>query len=178
MQKEVFVDVKGYEGLYEVSNLGNVKSVERKSWNGFTLIRQPEIILKTGNNGKGYLFVNLSKDNKVKQFYVHRLVAIAFIKNEEDKPQVNHIDGNKANNNVENLEWLTCSENNKHAFETNLRKAPLHEKKQKPFICVETKEYFYSLGDYKNKTGNDREGPRKVLTGKRKQYKGFTFKYI
>lgn len=107
--KEIFKDIKGYEGLYQISNFGNVKSLKRN------------IILKPSSNRKGYLHIILYKNHKSKNSIIHRLVAQAFIPNPENKPQVNHIDGNKRNNNVNNLEWVTNSENQKHAFKLHLQ---------------------------------------------------------
>lgn len=98
---EVFKYIEGYEGLYQISNYGNVKSL----WYG------KERILKPSADGNGYLFVNLYKDAKRKHHQVHRLVAQAFIPNPDNLPQVNHKDECKINNSVENLEWCTCEYN-------------------------------------------------------------------
>lgn len=100
-------DIPGYEGLYQVSSLGNVRRGER--------------IKKPHTDHGGYLTVWLSKNAKMKCLKVHRLVAQAFIPNPDDKRTVNHIDGNKKNNGVENLEWATHSENIIHANKTGLR---------------------------------------------------------
>lgn len=99
---EIWKDIEGYEGLYQVSNLGRVRSVDRiggrgRRFNGRIL--KPKV--KTG----GYLLVNFSKEGKRKMFSVHRLVAQAFIPNPEGLPQINHKDENPSNNRVENLEW-------------------------------------------------------------------------
>lgn len=112
---EIWKDIKGYEGIYQISNHGNVKSFI--PWRG-TDTR----ILKTTNNGHGYLSVGLKKNNKPKIFYVHRLVAQAFIENSLNKPEVNHKYGTKGNNYSSNLEWCTLNENRKHAVETGLVK--------------------------------------------------------
>ena len=99
---EIWCDIDGYEGLYQISNKGRVKSLYKGS----------ERILKLWDNGRGYLRVYLTKENTSKYIRVHRLVARAFIPNPENKPQVNHKDENKLNNCVENLEWSTAKENN------------------------------------------------------------------
>lgn len=114
--KEIWKNVVGYEGLYKVSNLGNVLSIPRQGTHS-----KKEYLLTKTKTKKGYLNVTLLK--KCKPFYtgVHRLVAQAFIPNPQDKPQVNHIDGNKENNCVNNLEWVTNEENMQHSWKTGLR---------------------------------------------------------
>ena len=116
---EIWKDIEGYENKYQVSNLGNVKSLE--TWTGDKYIRR-EKILKNMVYGNGYYYVCLSKNGKVKKYKVNRLVAQAFIPNPDNKPFTNHIDGDKLNNNVDNLEWCTQSENMKHASMIGLRK--------------------------------------------------------
>lgn len=113
-EKEIWKPVKGYEGYYEVSNRGRVKRVGKyrnqvKEW-------ESNVILKPAKKNNGYMFCQLSKDNKASTKMIHRLVAEAFIDNPDNKPTVNHIDGNRANNTVENLEWATYTENNNHAI--------------------------------------------------------------
>lgn len=93
--EEVWKDIEGYEGKYQVSNLGRVRRVE---------------ILPTYTHYRGYKYVNLNRQHK----YIHRLVASAFIENPYDLPTVNHIDENKDNNNASNLEWMSYYENNHH----------------------------------------------------------------
>lgn len=102
MLEEIFKDCKYYEELYEVSNYGRVRNKKTKRF------------LTQHDNGKGYLFVSLWKNNKGKREYVHRLVALAFIPNPDKKPTVNHKDEDKQNNYVENLEWMTYKENNNY----------------------------------------------------------------
>ena len=112
--EELWRDIEGYEGLYQVSNLGRVMSYARKgNWKNR--------ILNGSFDKNGYILVLLYKNNKTQCKKVHRLVAQAFIPNIENKPQVNHIDGNKENNNVNNLEWVTNKENSIHAWKTGLQ---------------------------------------------------------
>ena len=104
--------IDGYEGEYQVSTKGNIKSFKKY---------KEGIILKPKKDGKDkYLMICLSNNGSQKYYLIHRLVAQAFIQNPNNKEEVNHIDGNKKNNNVENLEWVTHSENIRHAFENNL----------------------------------------------------------
>lgn len=119
---EVWKDIKGYEGLYQVSNLGRVKSLKRQRdvnllYSNTATV--PEKILKYGTS-QGYLAVTLAKNKVNKKIRVHKLVALNFIPNPENKPYINHKDGNKHNNNVENLEWITPKENTKHAYANKL----------------------------------------------------------
>jgi hypothetical protein len=114
MTKEIWKSIKGYEGLYCVSNLGRVKSLPRKCKTKGGIFRSVTgKILKNSKNGSGYYYVCLSKNGEVHYKRVHILVAQAFIKNNDVfvKNSVNHIDGNKANNNLSNLEWVTPKEN-------------------------------------------------------------------
>lgn len=110
---EIWRDIVGYEGLYKISSCGRVKSFHNKS----------EKILAVHINKFNYSRILLSKNGNSKTYLVHRLVAIAFIPNPDNKPEVNHKNGNKSDNRVENLEWVTCSENTRHAFVTGLAKA-------------------------------------------------------
>lgn len=109
---EIWRDIKGYEGLYQVSSLGKVKSLFRY-----------KKVLKPLKVGAGYFQVQLCRRKKAKAYLIHRLVANHFIDNTENKLHVNHIDGDKANNSVHNLEWTTPSENEKHSYQV-LRKRP------------------------------------------------------
>lgn len=121
--QEIWKDIVDYEGRYQISNLGNVKSLPKI--NGLYI--RKEKILTPKKKKTGYLFVALSKDKDIKYFHIHRLVAQHFLPLSE-KIFVNHKDGNKSNNHVSNLEWVTGLENIKHAWENDLMKSHLAEK--------------------------------------------------
>lgn len=111
---EIWRNIIGYEGTYLISNFGNIKSLPRKNTKGK--------VLNPSKNNRGYLRVTLSVEGKTRYDSVHRLVAETFIPNPKKLPEVNHLDGNKLNNNVENLEWVTKGQNQIHAYKTGLRK--------------------------------------------------------
>lgn len=113
---EIWKDIAGDEGLYQVSNMGRVKSLQSTKMHDRVKILSP--VCADGR----YLRVSLYKDKKSKYFQVHRLVASAFLENPKDKTQVNHINGDKTNNCVDNLEWCTPSENNQHAYKIGINK--------------------------------------------------------
>lgn len=118
--EEEWRPIPNYIGYYEVSNIGNVRSVDRLVTysNGVQRVHKGKI-LKQDINYKGYHRVRLQKDGKSKSFSVHRLVALAFIPNPNSLPQVNHIDENKSNNCVSNLEWCTSEYNNNYGNHIN-----------------------------------------------------------
>lgn len=108
---EKWMPIRDFEGCYEISDKGRVKSVERDILNGNKIYHKKEKVLKPHINKTGHLLVVLCKDNKTYPKLIHRLVAEAFIPNLENKPVVDHIDTNPANNCVENLRWVTVQEN-------------------------------------------------------------------
>lgn len=122
MENEIWEEIIGFEGCYEISNLGNVKSVYRFVNGRNNQIPIREKILKFGVNPSGYRYVNLRKHDISKNTRVHRLVGIHFIPNPLNLPCLNHIDGNKINNLPSNLEWCTHRENCIHAWDTGLAK--------------------------------------------------------
>ena len=173
----------GYEGLYEVSSLGRVKSLERiidGIGRGFPRVKK-ESILTPGVAGNGYLFVNLSKDGLAKEYFVHRLVALAFIPNQDNKGDVNHKDGNKRNNIVDNLEWCTRKENVQHAYRLGL--IPLHRnqpnKKQVEisdgmgFVKV-----FRCIADAASFIGVSQSGVSRACSGKIKHSGGYVCRFL
>lgn len=153
--KEIWKDIPGYEGLYQVSNLGRVKSIKRevgiKLFNiGWSTRTVPESIRKQILYSNGYLGVVLHKKREKKLGLVHRLVAQAFIPNPENKSEVNHIDGDKANNVVVNLEWCTRTENDRHS---RLVLGNICGEAPKRVICVETGKVYHSTGEAARQTG-------------------------
>ena len=150
--KEIWKDIINYEGLYQVSNKGRIKSLNYKN-------TQQIKILKQYKSTTGYLRTCLCKNGIVKFFSIHRLVAQAFIDNRNDLLEVNHIDGDKQNNNINNLEWCTRSENNIHAIKNNLRKSKRGKDNpnskiiyQKDMQTGQILNIFYGTGDIKRKT--------------------------
>lgn len=159
---EIFKDVKGYEGLYQVSTVGNVKSLNYNRTG-------KEGILSPGVS-KDYLFVTLCKDKKHKAYSIQRLVADAFISNPNGYPCVNHKNENKQDNRVENLEWCTYSYNNTY----NDR----HLKASKPIFCVELSKIFSSTAEACRITGIYHQNITKCLKGKRKSAGGYHWRYV
>lgn len=113
MNKEIWKDIAGYEGLYQVSNTGKVKSLKRKVYAGKEKMRwqYERILSENKTNGNGYKIVTLNKNSKGQNKYVHRLVAETFLKNENNYKYINHKDENKFNNCVDNLEFCTAQYN-------------------------------------------------------------------
>ena len=116
---EVWKGVKGYEDLYQVSNLGRVKSLPHLKPLAKKIVMSKEKILTPWDNGRGYKVVSLVKGKKRKNHYLHRLVLYNFVENAEEKPEVNHKNGVISDNKLKNLEWVTRSENIKHAWDNN-----------------------------------------------------------
>ena len=155
---EIYKDIQGYEGLYKISNKGNVKSLGNDR-------TRKERILKPTKNHKGYLQVCLCKQGKIKRFLVHRLVASAFIENPNNYPQVNHKDEDKTNNNVTNLEWCTNEYN-------------INYSQSKQVLCVETGKIYPSAIEVERETGFSQGNISSACNGKRKQAYGFHWRYV
>ena len=147
--KEEWRPVKGFEGYYEVSNLGRVRSLDRVDSVGRVRIGK---ILKQSAKNNGYMHLVLSANGIKKNAHAHRLVAQAFIPNPLNKMDVNHIDGDKTNNKVDNLEWATRSENQKHAYDIGLQPKDdsrfagfeSHNKEIRVPVIVDGDKYFKS----------------------------------
>ena len=121
--KKEWKEIKGYEGKYIISNYGEIISLPRYKQNNSKLqYVEPKEIKRCVNRKNGYVYVQLWNEAKYKNIRLHILVAKTFIPNIENKPEVNHIDGNKQNNKASNLEWVTSSENHKHAWKIGLMK--------------------------------------------------------
>ena len=181
---EIWKDVENYEGLYQVSNLGRIKSLERDVYcqNGI-VHRIKEKILVPGLNNKGYQYVGLSKNGKRKDMTIHRLVAMAFIPNPENKSQINHRDEVKNNNVVENLEWCTAQYNNNYGTRT-ARAVQNHKypkfgnhPRAKAVFCVELNKKFDCIASAQEELGICRMSIGKACRGERNTAGGFHWKY-
>ena len=178
--EEIWKDIDGYEGYYQISNLGNVKSLERTiensgTYNGYYKVK--ERILRPRENKKrhGYYELSLKKDGIEKRYKVHRLVASAFLSNPDNKTEVNHIDGNKSNNCISNLEWTTSKENKEHAWTTGLNNA---NHRKRPIKCNENNMCFESVVQASKELHCDRRSIFRVLSGELSSTKNMTFSYI
>ena len=180
--EEVWKPIKGYEGRYEISNYGFARSCKRVITNkcGRKCILR-EKVLKPHYLPNGYLSVGLWKDGKKKDFYIHRLVASAFIPNDSDLPEVNHLDENKHNNYVQNLEWCTRIQNANHGTH-NARMAATKRNqggirisqysRNGKFIMV-----YKSIRDASRSVGVSATAIRDALLGKQKMSAGYCWKW-
>lgn len=171
--EEIWKDVENYNGIYQISSFGNLKTLRTN-----TLIKQ--------EMNKGYFEANLCKNGKVQHVRIHRLVAQAFIPNPLNKPHINHIDGNKSNNNINNLEWCTHKENMVHARKNGLfNEEKMHDvikamvnSTKKPVLQLKNNVViaeFESISDAKRKTKTNHIS--EVLNGSRKLANGYFWKY-
>ena len=169
--QEIWKDIKEYEGLYQVSNLGRVRSLPRTARNNNGYRKVVERFLKL-NLVYGYFTARLNKNNKGRLFKVHRLVAEAFIPNPENKPCIDHINGCRTDNRVENLRWVTYKENSNNII-TKLRFRRLSN-----VLCTETGIIYTSATDAEKETGIHRSSISAVCQGKVKTAGGYHWEYI
>lgn len=161
---EEWRDIEGYEGKYQVSNLGRVKSLSRKVYNGNGFYYTKSKILIPAMDNKGYNRVHLTKNGIGKTYKLHRLVAKAFIDNPNNLPQVNHKDENKLNNNASNLEWC-INEYNRNYGTGQIR---ANKTKTRKIICITTGEKFDSTKEASEKYNICASGIRACCNNKRK----------
>lgn len=186
MQCEIWKDIIGYQDRYQISNFGNVKSLERLKKSGFGYQLVKESILKGFIDKQGYHIVDLKIDNIRKHFRVHRLVAIHFIPNPDNLPEVNHKDENPNNNHVDNLEWCdgkyNCNYGTRVERCTNNRDYDMIAKKRRKIV------YQYDLQgnlirvwesalEIKKVLGIDNSTIAKCCKSVSKQYSGFLWSY-
>ena len=186
--------IKGYEGRYEVSNTGKVRSLD---YHRRGIIKE----LKISVDRYGYPCISLpTGGNKKKHFTIHRLVAMAFLANPEDKPEVNHKDGNKLNNHADNLEWVTMQENQRHAWGNGLKEGSrrmssergksaatlerlsvCNDQRRKRIVAQNletgTETTYETQREAAIAIGGDQGNIQRVLKGRAKQHKGYTFRY-
>lgn len=174
--KEIWKDIVGYEGLYQVSNMGRVKSLGNDG-------ARKEKILKPITNGQGYLLVCLCKDGKTKNFRIHRLVALHFIPNPNNLPTVNHLDEDKNNNCVTNLEW--CSSEYNHNYGT--RNQRVSEKMTNGKLSIPIVQLDPSSNKVLNVYPSTMEAERngfyhssiaKCIKGRYKTHRGYKWQYL
>jgi len=152
MKNEIWKDIKGFENIYQISNYGRIKTLPRKINKGKCHLDILEgIKIQTFNPYNGYCSVTLSLDGKNKRAYTHRLVALHFLENYENKKEVNHIDGDKTNNNVLNLEWNTREQNIQHAYKNGLIKKRYGIENHTFVLTMEQIKYIKNNCIFRNK---------------------------
>ena len=174
MDNEIWKDVVGYEGKYQISNMGRVKSLKYRQ-------KECSQIIKPICNLDGYYFVNLYKDGINKKQRIHRMVAEAFIPNLENKSEVDHINTIRTDNRAENLRWVTRKENCNNKLTKEKRIKCMIGKnignQGKKVKCLNTNEVFVSAGDAARRLGLHRTNVSRCCNGEFKQVKGYRFEY-
>lgn len=183
LENEIWMPIKGYEGIYEVSNMGRIKTLERVYYGGVVPVKIKTRLRKQTYTQKGYLSLILSKDKANKTCVVHRIVASHFIPNNENKPQVNHRNGVKDDNRVENLEWCTNQENCYHAWNVLERDVRVQPKgalspSSKKIICDTFGISFDSIKEACEALDVNNTRVSEVCKGIKTHTKGLTFRYI
>lgn len=185
MEREIWKDIEGYEGIYQVSNYGRVKGLERVVSNFTGRMIVPSRILKPQANHKGYLTVHLSQGAKNnKRIPIHRLVAIAFIPNPDNLPQVNHKNEDKLDNCVDNLEWCTNLYNSRYGTRPQRlgmkarngacsKTVAQYSKDGKCLVAI-----YPSVNEVDRMLGFDFRNIGACCRGEKKSAYGYTWKYI
>jgi len=185
-QIELWNDIVGYEGIYQISTLGRIKVLDREvvvtTKNGSHMRKTKEKLHKPNTNNCNYLWVKLTdKKGNCDRHFIHQLIAKHFVSNPLDKKYVNHKDGNKRNNNVTNIEWVTQSENVRHSMEIGTHQF----KPKEPFAMIDLRTnsiigIFRFLTDVHNQYGVSIGNISSILKGKTKtaSKKRYTFQYI
>ena len=175
---EQWKDVVGYEGLYQVSSIGRIKALKKTDRRGYT---RQERMMNPVISACGRPVVHICKDGKRKTVFVHRLIAEAFIPNPEGKAEVNHINGIKDDNRVENLEWVTRSENMLHAEKTGLhsmeKASEAHRKKVCQIADRVVIRVYDSVAEAEASTGIYHGNISLAANGKRGSAGGFEWRY-
>lgn len=172
LENEQWKDIEGYEGLYEISNMGRIRNKDKK-------------ILKPQDNGKGYFKIVLHNGKTPKRYYIHRLVAEAFVTKQDGANIVNHLDECPSNNRASNLEWTTNRQNLSYGTAPQRHKQGIHRywqnnksKQRKRVLCVETNEVFDSHEEASRAKGTFGANISKCLNGKRHTAGGYHWKSI
>ena len=182
--------IEGYEGLYEISNNGKVRGLDRKDNKGRKVKGQ---IIKIHINTHGYQIVDLCKDGERKHYQLHRLIAKTFIPNPDNKPHIDHINTIKSDNRIKNLRWVTRSENmlneltRKHNSERQIGRKLTEEHKKKvkentplkkSTLCIETNKVYFSAREAGRQTGICYASIIACCNGKVKSAGGYRWKYV
>ena len=178
MSNELWRDIKfvnngkeyDYTGIYQISSKGRVKSLDRIDAKGN---KRKAKILKHKLDKDGYPFIGLTKDYKIKYFKIHRLVALCFIPNPNNLSQVNHIDENKLNNTIGNLEWISHVDNCNHGT----RNSRISDKLSIPVYCLTNDTVYKSAKDASKQLNLNRNCILSCCKGKQKSTKGYQFRY-
>lgn len=188
---EIWKDIKGYEGLYQVSSLGRVKSLERVFYSGMNYkIKKfyPEKLIKISHYSTGYCYSVLCKNAVAKKFKVHRLVAMAFLPNPDGKPCIDHINGLRDDNRSENLRWVGAFQNmrNPHTVKS-IARAKMGDKNPMKKKCRPVQQIDFETGKIIAEYSGAKEAARQLSTdsgniyrccnGKKLKHKGFVFRY-
>lgn len=182
--KEHWKSIPQYEGLYEVSDKGNVRSIAQYTRHHTVVPRSKARMLKAELTHDGYVRVSLSKHGQQKHFSVHRLVALAFIQNHDNLPQVNHKDENPQNNSADNLEWCTGKQNCNYGRHCQRIKERLNGKHHlaRPVARLDrdgdTIEIYKSINEAARQMGVRRENISRCCNGRYSLSCGYAWKYV